>query len=337
MKIAIHHTTDSFSERWISYCNDQQIPWKQVDCYQDDIIKELEDCDALMWHIKQNSPKDILFAKQLIYSLQTVGKRVFPDFNTCWHFDDKLGQKYLLEAIKAPIPKTWSFYNKHDAIQWANQVSFPKVFKLRGGGGSQNVRLVKSRKCAKRMIRKAFGAGFGSYYAFGSLKERIRKFKVRKSNLLSLLVGLGRFIVPPPYARVRGREKGYIYFQDYIPGNDFDIRIIVIGDKAFAIKRMIRDDDFRASGSGKILYEKHHFTEETVRLSFSMNNKLKSQSAAFDFVYYNDKIYVLEISFGFIKEVYDPCTGYWDRNLNWHEGSFDPCVWMVENLIKSEN
>jgi hypothetical protein len=66
-----------------------------------------------------------------------------------------------------------------------------------------------------------------------------------------------------------------------------------------------------------------------------MAEKLKSQCAAFDYVYADGRTYVLEISFGFVKEVYDPCTGYWDKDLTWHEGPFDPYGWMVANLIKS--
>jgi glycosyltransferase involved in cell wall biosynthesis len=37
-------------------------------------------------------------------------------------------------------------------------------------------------------------------------------------------------------------------------------QIIVIGDKAFGIKRMIRENDFRAPGSGMIKYEKDNET-----------------------------------------------------------------------------
>jgi len=309
------------------------ISWKPVDCYSSDVINQLEDCDALLWHINQNNPKDNLFAKQLIFSITTIGKKVFPDFHTAWHFDDKVGQKYLLEAINAPIPETWVFYERKKAIEWANLAKFPKVFKLRGGGGSQNVRLVRDKKEARRMINKAFSCGFNGYYALGSLKERLRKYRLNQTDLRDLVEGVARFFILPPYARVKGREKGYIYFQEYIPGNTHDIRIIVIGNKAFAIKRMIRNDDFRASGSGMILYEKEHFNSETVRLAFKMADKLKTQSAAFDFVYSNERIYVLEVSFGFIKEVYDPCTGYWDRDLNWHYGEFNPCEWMVELLL----
>lgn len=335
MKIGIHRSKDSFSERWIEYCEENRISYKIVDCYSNDIIIQLADCDALMWHINQGNPRDILFAKQLIFSVQSTGKKVFPDYDTVWHFDDKVGQKYLLEAINAPLPETLVFYDKNSAMKWAGKASFPKVFKLRGGGGSQNVRLVRNAGTAERMIRKAFGRGFPGYDAIGSLKERWRKYRLGKASFFNWLKGVVRLVFPPPYARVGGRERGYIYFQEYIPANTFDIRIVVIGDKAFAIKRMVRKDDFRASGSGMILYEKEHFSDETVSLAFKIAGQLRSQSAALDFVYYGNKIYVIEVSFGFIKEVYDPCTGYWDRNLNWHKGKFNPYGWMVEDLLKS--
>ena len=103
MKIAIHHHPGSFSNRWIKYCDENGIAYKIVDCYKYDIIQQLSECDALMWHFYHASPKDCLFAKQLLYSVQTLGKKVFPDFNTVWHFDDKVGQKYLLELILAVL------------------------------------------------------------------------------------------------------------------------------------------------------------------------------------------------------------------------------------------
>ena len=158
-----------------------------------------------------------------------------------------------------------------------------------------------------------------------------------KTGLIDLIVGLARFVIPPVFARIRGREKGYVYFQEFIPGNSYDIRIVVIRDKAFAIKRMVRKNDFRASGSGLILYEKDNFDIDTVKLAFELAEKIDGQSIALDFVYSGNKTYVLELSFGFIKEVYDPCTGYWDRNLTWHPGQFNPYGWMIDNLIKSSN
>jgi glutathione synthase/RimK-type ligase-like ATP-grasp enzyme len=333
MRIGIHKSIGSFSDRWTQYCDEKNISWKQVDCYKSDITEQLADCDGLMWHFSQNSSKDFLFAKQLIYSIETVGKKAFPSFHTCWHFDDKLGQKYLLEVIGTPLVPTWVFYDKKEALDWTKRVDFPKVFKLRGGAGSQNVSLVYTRNEAELLIRRAFGHGFSSYNALGSLKERWRKYRLGKTDSKDILKGLMRFLRPPAYARNKGREVGYVYFQKYIPSNESDIRVIVIGDKAFAIKRMVRKNDFRASGSGNILYAKELFDEKIIKLSFDVAEKLKSQCVAMDFVYDLEHALLLEISYGFSPEGYEPCPGYWDKELNWHEGKFDPYGWMVENLL----
>lgn len=333
MKIAINHSVGSFSEKWISYCKAINCQFKLVNCYKNNILLQLEDCDALIWHFSQNNPKDIIFAKQLLFAVETSGLNVFPDFKTCWHFDDKVGQKYLLEAIEAPLVPTWIFYDKQEAHEWARNTVFPKVLKLRGGAGSQNVRLVRTRLEATRLINKAFRNGFSSYYAFGSLKERWRKFRKGETNLRDLFEGIARFVIPPPYARTRGREKGYIYFQDYIAGNDHDIRVVVIGKRAFAIKRMVRKNDFRASGSGEILYERALFDENLIMVSFDLAEKLRVQCMAFDYIMDKGKALVTEISYGFNPAGYDSCPGFWDNKVTWHEGKFNPYGWMVDDLI----
>ena len=60
----------------------------------------------------------------------------------------------------------------------------------------------------------------------------------------------------------------------FIPQNDFDIRVIVTGNKAIAIKRMNRKNDFRASGSGYILYDKNEIDIRCVKIAFEVNKKL---------------------------------------------------------------
>ena len=332
MKIGIHPSKGSFSDRWIAYCEEQNITYKLVDCYKSNIIEQLNDCDALMWHFHHASPKDFLFAKQLLYSVQASGKKVFPDFNTMWHFDDKVGQKYLLESIGAPIVPSYVFYSKQEALKWVNETTFPKVFKLRGGAGSQNVRLVKSKTEAIKLVKRAFGKGFSQYDAWSNLKERIRKYKLGKTNSWDVIKGIVRIVYTTDFATVHGWDKGYIYFQDFIPGNDHDIRVIVIGDKAFAIKRMVRENDFRASGSGSILYERELFDTEIIRLSFVVAEQIKSQCIAFDYVFSGDKTLLVEISYGFSPEGYDSCPGYWDKKINWFKGPFNPYQWIIDIL-----
>lgn len=334
MKIAIHHRKGSFSERWIAYCQREHIPYKIVNCFDNDIIYQLKECDVLMWHHHHAKYKDVIAAKKILFVLEHAGVKVFPDFNTAWHFDDKVAQKYLFEAIGAPLVPSYVFYDKKEALVWANNTTYPKVFKLKGGAGAANVSLVKSRKEAINKINKAFGKGFSQFDKIGNLKERYRKYKEGKDNLLGLLKGIGRLFIPSTFNKVASREKGYVYFQEFIPNNDSDIRVIVIGKKAFALKRMVRKDDFRASGSGQIIYDKEQISIECVKIAFEVNQKINAQSIAYDFVFdHNKKPLIVEISYGFAAAAYDLCEGYWDTDLNWYAEKFNPQEWMVEDII----
>lgn len=334
MKIAIQPVNGSFSDRWIEYCISHNINYKLVDCYKSDIIEQLEDCDALMWHFHHASAKNSLFVKQLLFAIQHSGKIVFPDFNTVWHFDDKVGQKYLLESLDLPLVNSTVFYSKQDALNWAHSAIYPKVFKLRGGAGSVNVKLVRSLTEAQKLIKKAFGRGF-KHDSIVPFSEVWGKYKLGKVSLNALVRSFARVFVKTEFAKIHGKEIGYIYYQDYIPDNDSDIRVIVIGGKAFALKRMVRENDFRASGSGKILYDKKYFDDTTIALAFEIHEKLNSQCTAMDFVYDLGQPKIVEISYGFSPNAYDACTGYWDRELSWHEGTFNPYGWMVDNILKS--
>src|SRR5690554_2597052 len=209
MKLAIHNSQTGFHPRWVAYCQENNIDYKFVDCYANDIIKQLQDCDALLWHFSQSNPKDIVVAQQILFALEHTGFKIFPDFNTASQFDDKLGQKYLLEKISAPMVPSYVFFDKMQALKWAEQTSFPKVFKLRGGAGSANVKLSKNKNDAKKLIKKSFGSGFSQYEGWSNLKERIRKYKDGKSNLKEVAKGVVRLAYPPYYSKVIGKERGY--------------------------------------------------------------------------------------------------------------------------------
>lgn len=334
--IAIHNNTNGFTQRWIEYCDNNGIPYKLVDCFANDIFIQLEGCKALMWHHHHNDFKERAAAKNILFALEHAGIKVFPDFYTGWHFDDKVAQKYLLEAIGAPVVPSYVFYDKADAIKWANNTTFPKVFKLKGGAGSSNVKLVHSKSQCISLINKAFGRGFKTFDGVSYFKDVYKKYRSGSKSLKDVVRAFGRILIPREQAKKQAREKNYIYFQDFIPNNDHDIRIIVVGDKAFGIKRLVMKNDFRASGSGQIVYDINQIPNICVQISFELNKKIKAQSIAFDFVFdAQGKPYIVEISYGYAVAGYDKCEGYWTEDLVFHPGSFNPQGWTIQNLYDS--
>jgi hypothetical protein len=339
MKIAIHKSEGSFSDRWISYCVEFKIPHIIVDCYIDDILSVLKNnnCNGLMWHWDQNDYKAMLFARQLTFALEKTQIKVFPDINTALHFDDKVGQKYLLEAINAPLVTSHVFYSKEDALKWINVVEFPKVFKLRGGAGSVNVSLANSKAKAKSLARKAFGKGFSPVNKMARFKDRLWHFKLNPTvfNFRGIISGLIRFFIPLEIEKFSSREKGYIYFQDFVPKNDYDTRLVVVGERCFGIRRYCKKGDFRASGSGIVAYDQNFFDHEMIKIAFKTAKELKTQSLAFDFIWDNNQPKIIEISYCYsMGSVYDNCNGYWDEDLKWHNKKVNPQFFIIEDFLR---
>jgi hypothetical protein len=143
-----------------------------------------------------------------------------------------------------------------------------------------------------------------------------------------------RLIYRNNYEKFSNREKGYIYFQDFIPGNDADTRVIVVDNKVFGIKRLVRKNDFRASGSHMPVYTIALIDIAALKIALDVTRNLKLQCGVYDFVHENGIPKIVEVSYGTSTFPYKLCPGYWDSELNFHEGEFDFCGWMVDSVVK---
>ena len=333
--LAIHHRRKGFSSRWIEYCEQRAIPHKVVDCLDSSIIEQLRNSDALLWHWRHEDAADSLVARHLIRAAESMGLLVFPNTATCWYFDDKIAQKYLLEAVGAPLVPVQVFHQESHALEWIANTSFPSVFKLRTGAGSSNVRLVKTPRQARALVRQAFGSGFSIIPGYRQdVAKRMRN--ARKKQVLMAAVRR----IPTTIKNIRrlnrslGRERGYVYFQDFIPGNSFDTRITIIGERAFGFTRDVRPGDFRASGSGRIVYDVGRINPRCLEIAFDVARKVNSQSTAFDFVSNTDgEPLILEVSYCYDAQAVYNCAGHWDSRLKWHAGSMWPQDAILEDLL----
>ncbi len=337
--IAIQPDMGSYSDRWIDYCKIHNYNYKLVDVYQNDIIIQLKGCSHFLWNFKLGNYKDTLLAKQLLYTIENMGIKVFPNFSTVWHYDDKIGQKYLIESIGAPFIKTYVFYDKISALDWANTTNYPVVFKLKGGASSINVKLIRSKLEALRIIKRAFSKGFDGKPLSFRMKENWSKFKKDKklNYLRGTFAGVKNILFPTNQQKLdKVIDKGYIYIQEFLPDNNSDTRIFVIGNRALGVKRMVRKNDFRASGSGILKFGKDNIDERCVKIAFEVSRKLKAQSIAYDFIFdKNNNPKIIEISYASVNKGYDLCEGYWDNKLKWYPGENIAEHWMLEDLIKN--
>ena len=150
----------TFHDRAIACCKENGYDYIEINYCQNDIIEQLADLDILLWTRDLESPADALIARHIVYAAELMGVKVCPDTACGWFYDDKISQKYLLEAIQAPLVPTYIFYDQKAALQWSQKVTFPMVLKLSKGAGSKNVILVENQAHAAKLIRKAFARGF---------------------------------------------------------------------------------------------------------------------------------------------------------------------------------
>lgn len=336
--LAIHsENAGTFSRRWIECCQTRAIPYEIVNCYRSDVMNTLRAFDGLLWHFHHINAIDLLIARHVLTAAEYMGLEVFPNRSTAWHFDDKLAQKYVLEAIHAPVPATYVFYDKAEALDWLRHAEYPLVWKLRRGAGSHNVRLVENFQSARRLCATAFAEGVNPVPRyFKDVGMRLKKVG-GTSDLRAKLQRLPRaYLARRAQRRQAIYERGYVMFQQFIPDNKTDTRITVIGDRAFGFRRHIRRNDFRASGSGSVCYDRDGIDPECLRIAFTVSDALNAQSLALDFVQdHTGRQYVLEISYGYMPDTVRKCGGCWDRDLKWHEGDFRPEDLILGDLLAS--
>lgn len=333
---AVHGRRGSFSERWLEQAGRFGFAPREVDGYSSDVMEQLAGCRVFLWHLSHDSRRDLEFGRDILRAAEAMGVLTFPNSATCAHFDDKVAQARLLQALGAPIPDTWIFFSRDQALRWAEQADFPVVFKLRRGAGSANVRLVAGQEQARRLVGAMFGRGFSPV---PRASQRIRQQRKKSQGLPSggALVQAGARFLRRHLAQRRDvpRERGYVLFQRFLAGNDHDTRVTVIGDRAFTFRRRVREKDFRASGSGLIEHLEPALIErELVELAFDLTRRGGFQAMAYDFVrdLESGRPRVVEISYVFNPDAIHACSGFFDRGGRWHAGQCWPQDLILEDL-----
>ena len=344
VKIAVHVSGQphGFTRGWQDACRRRGLVCDKVNAYEDDIIARLRDYDLFLWHPRQVLPQDLLAARPILDSARMAGLRIFPDWNTAWHFDDKLAQKYLLEAVDAPAVPTHCFFDEEQALTWLESASYPLVWKLRRGAGSANVRLLRDAACARRLCRRMFREGLPAIPSdFRDVKARIGRVRSLRDLLSKLRRRPAQLAFFARSRRLIGREAGYFLVQDFIPDNTFDIRIVVVGDYQWGFTRNVRPGDFRASGSGRIDYDRDRIPSECLRIARNVYERIDAQCLAFDFLLDERRgPMIVEISFGFVPDAIHACPGLWRGDGRWRSEVIHPedviLSLLLDNYSKSE-
>lgn len=176
------------------------------------------------------------------------------------------------------------------------ECKFPYVFKTVDGSGSKGVELVNNVKDIKNIRKNYFNISPPR-----KIKNIIRLYQLPSENYK-----LYQYYYKP--------FKRFIT-QDFIENLTCDYRVLVIGDRFYAMRRDVRDGDFRASGSKKFHYDE--VPCEVLDYAKKVFEKLNSPYISMDLVYKEKDVYLIEYQgTNFGSSVLRNSQGYYEFNNN---------------------
>ncbi len=330
------HST-SWGHEWIKNCKELEVEYIIVDWKAPNALNRLLKCQVVLWHFSHYSLDEMTFARSFLNALDLKGVKVFPGHSDSWHFDDKVAQAMIFEALDIPSPKNTILFSKDAVEDWIeHHATFPVVSKLRTGSGSQNVILIQNAEELRQQSDKMFGSGAKgkpklAFKAWSNLKSARSFTEVWKRAMRA-----PEFIFSRNMASQLPKEKNYVYLQNFVMCTGYDIKVVVVNNKLSFLGRKLRKGDFRASGGADLFHDRDIMSAKIIRTAFDAADKFGSVCTGMDFVVdkLTGNVFIIEVSYGFSYTALIQAQGYFDRSEDWHDQPLNAPAEVLSALIE---
>lgn len=174
------------------------------------------------------------FLEDISCALKHAGAVLIPEWRYMRAHHNKVLMEILRDIDLAEVDTGIhsSFWGcNEEFFQKIDEIDFPCVFKSSEGAGSLGVALLRDKNEARVLLEK--------------------NNRNRKTSAKDIILGiLGKREAP-----VHSNYRKKFVIQNFVPGLSGDYKVLIYGDKYYALSRKNRDNDFRASGGGKLDYE----------------------------------------------------------------------------------
>lgn len=217
----------------ISQILERDLEEVSITTFADLLSMDQFDADTLIIPTSSQQP----FLKKYILNVLEIvrlrGGRIYPDVSAFKCHEDKGFQSLYLPEIG--VESNLVSFPIEDILEENidSKFVYPFVLKNATGFGSKGVTLIRSseefRETQEKLLRKPL---------LTRVKSGLRYVRARLSNHLTW--SYDNYYLP---------RENFIY-QEFIPGLSYDYKVLVFYDRLYVLKRGVRKNDFRASGSG---------------------------------------------------------------------------------------
>ncbi len=183
-----------------------------------------------------------------LVALMERGAVLIPSYQWFRAHSNKVLQEMLRRSFKDErlrVPSSHWIGDLKELDSVLPGISYPAVVKLSGGSGSRGVAMAESeaelRKLAARMMDHHYRDCEDTLYLESGLmaKRILRRVTGRRVGEETILPHM---------------ETNKVVIQEFIPGLSGDYKVLYFLGRYYCLSRKNREDDFRASGSGRFSY-----------------------------------------------------------------------------------
>lgn len=234
MTLGILKSTKSYHEKYAISCGELGIPCVVVDGLAPDWLEQVKNTTVDGWLVRppgEYPELRALYQERLSLMHRNMGLAIYPTLAELELYENKRHLADWLALYGYPHPETRVFADKHSALEHVKRAAFPLVFKSNVGSAALGVRIIKTRRGARRLVNRAFGR------LHPSLARGIRP-RIRKYGIPVPLAGLAQthYLIIQHFERIK-----------------WEWRIIRLGDSFFGHQKLLKGDF--ASGSGRAGWE----------------------------------------------------------------------------------
>lgn len=258
------------------------------------------------WYVIYPSSEDAgLFYKEyiedILLRLSLDGAILLPKFELFRAHHNKV----FMELYRTRLSKEYNtiksthFYGIDDLKNKIKNEKFPVIVKTSAGAGSSGVSKVDNFNDAVKRVKKMGRISYYNYY-YSHKRQWIHFWGRLLMNIRKI------YYMDPP----KKQEK--MIYQTFIPNLDCDYKVLVFGHKYYLLNRKVRQNDFRASGSGYLEFPNKLTEKEKKILSYAKDayKQLDTPLLSIDIAYDGNICHMIEfqcLNFGPYTLQFSPC------------------------------